>query len=116
MPKDPMHSPADSLRMERRQPERQCVGCGRRGPQTELLRLQLDTRSFPQRVVVAGEREHHGRGAYLCRRRSCLDRALQRKAFHRAFRATVVADVDNIIVALAAENPKAIEANNTAGG
>lgn len=100
-----------------RQPERQCIGCGRRGAQAEFLRLTLDRAASPLRVVVARGKEHGGRGAYLCRRRSCLDRALQRKAFQRAFRVSVVPDVDEMIAALATECSTAAEANEkTAGG
>lgn len=41
-----------------------------------------------------------GRGAYLCRRRVCLDRAVQKKAFQRAFRRAVVVDEDEIVTVL----------------
>ncbi|MFH0915541.1 MAG: DUF448 domain-containing protein [bacterium] len=77
-------------------PERQCIGCGRRGPQSGFLRLTLDQKVAPARVMFGGGRERRGRGAYLCRRQACLDRALHRKAFQRAFRASVVVDADEI--------------------
>jgi len=84
-------------------PERQCVGCGRRGPQNELVRLCIEERETSTsgftRVVVAG-RGLGGRGAYLCRRQACLDRALHRKAFHRAFRVAVAVDVEQIRAAM----------------
>lgn len=85
------------------EPQRQCIGCGRRGPQAGFLRLTLDKDSSHVRVVQAGEKEHPGRGAYLCRRRQCFDRALHRRAFQRAFRATVVVDDDEIVAALLTE-------------
>jgi uncharacterized protein len=82
-------------------PERQCIACGRRGPQGSFLRLTLEAEAEPARVVVAAGKERRGRGAYLCRRRACLDRALQRKAFQRAFRASV--SVDEAALATAIE-------------
>jgi predicted RNA-binding protein YlxR (DUF448 family) len=82
------------------EPERQCIGCGRRGPQSGFLRLMLDKEAVPARVVAVDKGEQKGRGAYLCRRRSCLDRALQRKAFQRAFRASVVVLEDEIAKSL----------------
>lgn len=82
------------------EPERQCIGCGRRGPQGGFLRLALDREAAPARVVVTSSRYRAGRGAYLCRRQACLDRALQRKAFQRAFRTAVHVDGDEIAVAL----------------
>ena len=78
------------------EPERRCIGCGLRGPQTSFLRLSLDPDSTPSRVIVAAKGGQRGRGAYLCRRRACLDRALQKKAFQRAFKTTVVVDEDEI--------------------
>jgi predicted RNA-binding protein YlxR (DUF448 family) len=50
-------------------------------------------------VVTAG-RGLSGRGAYLCRKQVCLDRALHRKAFQRAFRAAVTVDEECIRRAL----------------
>jgi len=73
-------------------PERQCVGCGRRGPQDELVRLVLEPGSVPARVVLDMGKARRGRSAYLCRSQACLDRALRRKAFNRAFRVTVEVD------------------------
>jgi predicted RNA-binding protein YlxR (DUF448 family) len=85
-------------------PERQCIGCGRRGPQSEFARLAVDSEVSPGRVVVVGAKEPHwGRGAYLCRRMACLDRAIQRKAFQRAFRASVVVMKDELAAGLVNE-------------
>ncbi len=86
-----------------REPERQCIGCGRRGPQSGFVRLTLEPGSDPKRVVVADKGGHWGRGAYLCRSRACLDRALQRKAFQRAFRTSVVVAEDMIAETVAAK-------------
>lgn len=51
------------------------------------------------KVIVAG-RGVRARGAYLCRKQACLDRALHRRAFQRAFRTTVVVDEEGIREAL----------------
>jgi predicted RNA-binding protein YlxR (DUF448 family) len=99
-----------------RQPERQCIGCGRRGPQAGFVRLGLDDEATPPRVIVALGRDRRGRGAYLCRRQACLDRALHRKAFQRAFRKCVAPDVEQISRALEMERAAGAEANDTAGG
>jgi uncharacterized protein len=64
-------------------PIRSCVGCGRKAPQSELLRfVAKDGR------LVAGPNEP-GRGAYTCRRLSCFERALSRRAFNRTLRRNV---------------------------
>lgn len=96
-------------------PERRCIGCGRRALQAELLRLTLDKGQVPAVVVPVTGRAHVGRGAYICRCRACLDRAVQRKAFQRAFRRSVVVDIDGIAMRLVTEAPAEPNVNNTAG-
>jgi len=65
------------------EPIRSCVGCRRKAPQGELLRfVAKDGRLVPG----AGE---PGRGAYTCRRLSCFERALSRRAFNRTLKETV---------------------------
>jgi predicted RNA-binding protein YlxR (DUF448 family) len=65
------------------EPIRSCVGCGRRAPQSELLRfVARDGRLLP------GSNEP-GRGAYTCRRLACFERAVARRAFNRTLRQTV---------------------------
>ena len=67
-------------------PLRSCVGCGRKAPQSELLRfVAQDGR------LVPGE-SAPGRGAYTCRRLPCFERAVARRAFNRTLRRTVEID------------------------
>lgn len=67
-------------------PERTCAGCGRKAPQQELVRFTARAGS-----LVAG-RAQPGRGAYTCRRLVCFERAVDRRAFNRVLRQTVVVD------------------------
>lgn len=67
-------------------PTRTCVGCRTRRPQPELLRL---TRRSDGAVVRSGRRVR-GRSAYLCPVEECLDRAIKRRGFSRAFRGQAV--------------------------
>jgi len=68
------------------EPIRTCAGCGRKAPQAELLRF----------VAIGGTLTHTrkgpGRGVYTCRRLSCFERALERRAFNRTLRQTVQVD------------------------
>ncbi|MCC3651397.1 MULTISPECIES: YlxR family protein [Streptomyces] len=63
-------------------PERTCVGCRRRAAKGDLLRI----------AVVGGECVPDprgtlpGRGAYVHPTQACLDPAVRRRAFPRAFR------------------------------
>jgi predicted RNA-binding protein YlxR (DUF448 family) len=58
------------------------VGCGQAADQATLLRVCIGDGA---RVVVDVKRSG-GRGAWLHREVGCLERALKRRAFTRAFR------------------------------
>ena len=66
-------------------PVRTCVGCGEKAEPPSLVRLRL----VDGRVGFAAP-GRGGRGAWLHPGAACLDRALKRKAFARAFRAAGV--------------------------
>jgi predicted RNA-binding protein YlxR (DUF448 family) len=61
-------------------PVRTCVGCGRRRAQVELVRL----------FVAGGELQlgsGEGRGAYVCPRESCVEKARRSRLLGRSLRA-----------------------------
>jgi predicted RNA-binding protein YlxR (DUF448 family) len=63
-------------------PERTCVGCRKRAAKHELLRV-----TAVEGVCVPDPRGSlPGRGAYLHPDPACLDQAVRRRAFPRAFR------------------------------
>jgi len=64
-------------------PIRSCVGCGRKAPQSELLRFVAK-----EGRLMLGPNEP-GRGAYTCRRLSCFERAISRRAFNRTLKRNV---------------------------
>ncbi|HEU4385671.1 MAG TPA: YlxR family protein [Anaeromyxobacteraceae bacterium] len=66
---------------------RTCLGCGLKAGPSALVRLRL----VEGRVVVDRHRGG-GRGAWLHPAAACLERALKRRAFARAFRAAAAAD------------------------
>ncbi|MTE23111.1 YlxR family protein [Microbacterium sp. ZXX196] len=63
-------------------PVRTCVGCRARASRSALLRV-VHTES---RLVVDDGGSMPGRGAWVHPRRSCVELALQRRAFVRALR------------------------------
>ncbi|MCL2552412.1 MAG: YlxR family protein [Actinomycetia bacterium] len=69
-------------------PERTCVGCRKRAAKSDLLRVAA--------VGDACVPDHRGtlpgRGAYLHPALACLDLAVRRRAFARAFRGPVAPD------------------------
>jgi len=74
-------------------PERTCIGCRRREPQEQLIRLICTTTDAGERrVVVDAQRRMGGRGAWLHPGTECLALAQRKRAFARAFRTAVVSD------------------------
>ena len=68
-------------------PQRTCIGCRRRQPQSDLVRLVAD-----HGRVRTARRGAPGGGAYLCADVACLEAADGRHAFARAFRGPVTLD------------------------
>ena len=67
-------------------PVRTCAGCGRKAPQSELIRFAAtDGR------LVAGRGEP-GRGVYTCPRLACFERATASRAFNRVLKQNVAVD------------------------
>ena len=64
-------------------PERTCVGCGQTQPKRQMVRV---IRTLEGRVEVDPTGKKSGRGAYLCKKGDCWDRAIQRGALSRALK------------------------------
>jgi predicted RNA-binding protein YlxR (DUF448 family) len=69
------------------EPVRTCVGCGRKAPQSDLLRF------VAKDGALAYVRNEPGRGAYTCRRLACFERAVARRAFARVLRQPVRVEI-----------------------
>lgn len=78
-----MGSTADS------HPVRTCVGCRKRADQSQLVRAVTQEIDGYNAVVIDEHRRLSGRGAWLHPDSACMESALKRKAFNRAFRGAV---------------------------
>ncbi len=63
-------------------PVRTCLGCMRKRPKEELIRLGLDSETG--RVAQDSKGQMHGRGGYACK--ECLPNLRLNKRIQRAFR------------------------------
>lgn len=72
--------------MPKKIPMRTCIGCGMIRPKKELIRIVLRDDG-----TVQADRTGRapGRGAYLCDDQACLQKAVKKKSFARAFRTQV---------------------------
>jgi uncharacterized protein len=66
-----------------RSPQRSCIGCRDVRDKKDLVRL---VRTPDDRYLVDSTGSAAGRGAYLCPSAACLNAAVKRKSFDRAFR------------------------------
>jgi len=62
---------------------RTCVSCGEKRKKGELIRFVISQEDCLVRDDLG---RYPGRGAYVCNARSCLEKMLQNRGLHRAFR------------------------------
>jgi len=67
-------------------PTRTCIACRESQPKRELVRV---VRTPEGAVVVDPTGKKAGRGAYICRRRSCWERALKKGALEAALKTSI---------------------------
>lgn len=65
---------------ERKVPMRMCSGCGERLPKAELVRVVRDSEG---NIFLDRTGKKNGRGAYLCRKKDCLQRARKSRRIDR---------------------------------
>jgi predicted RNA-binding protein YlxR (DUF448 family) len=70
-------------------PQRICVACRTAQPKRDLVRI---VRTPEGTVLVDETGKHKGRGAYICRQRTCWEAALTRRQLDRALRVTITAE------------------------
>ena len=74
----------------RKIPMRQCLGCREMFPKKELIRA---VRSPEGEISLDFKGKLPGRGAYVCRKKECLEKAKKSRAFERAFSVSVPDEV-----------------------
>jgi predicted RNA-binding protein YlxR (DUF448 family) len=88
---------------------RTCLGCRRRRPKGELVRLARGADG----VVVVDDGRRQGRGAYVCAEPECVERALKSGRLGHAFRAECRTDEQLGSTVLAAGRVAAAVASDT---
>ena len=72
--------------MQKKIPQRQCMGCRERKEKREMIRV---VRSPEGNVSLDFGGKLNGRGAYLCPNPECLKRAIRSKALDRSLEVTI---------------------------
>jgi predicted RNA-binding protein YlxR (DUF448 family) len=71
---------------QKHQPLRTCVACRETKPKRELLRI---VRTPDSHIFIDATGKKSGRGAYLCARLSCWEKALKGKRLEQEFETTI---------------------------
>ncbi|MBE7035640.1 MAG: YlxR family protein [Ruminococcaceae bacterium] len=71
------------------EPIRECICCGKKFPKAGLIRIVKNNTG----IYVDAEKASEGRGAYLCYEPCCLEKLVQQKRLHRAFKQPIEAAV-----------------------
>ena len=67
--------------MQKKIPQRQCMGCRERKPKNDMIRIVRGTDGVV-RLDFGGKM--NGRGAYICPKMDCLKRAIKAKSLERS--------------------------------
>ena len=93
--------------MNKKIPERKCLGCSARRPKNELIRI---VRLPDGTVTVDKTGKLSGRGAYLCPGIACYNKARKAKRFETALEAEIPPEIyEKLAATLAAESEGADE-------
>ena len=74
----------------RKQPERRCIGCGEHFPKKELIRI---VRPPNGEIALDLTGKLSGRGAYVCPRLACLQKARKAKRAENALACAIPEEV-----------------------
>ena len=78
--------------MQKKIPQRQCMGCRERKPKRDMIRV---VRCTDGNVSLDFGGKMNGRGAYICPDMECLKKALRSKALDRSLEVTIPEEVYN---------------------
>lgn len=76
--------------MQKKIPQRQCMGCRERKAKKELIRV---VRSPEGTVSLDFHGKKNGRGAYICPNPDCLKKALRSKALDRSLEVAIPEEI-----------------------
>lgn len=76
--------------MAKKMPLRQCLGCREMVPKSSLIRI---VRSNDGEFAVDATGKMNGRGAYICKNPTCLDKTVRSKALERSFKVSIPSEV-----------------------
>ena len=71
---------------------RMCLGCNEMKPKNELIRVVKDPEG---NISLDFTGKKNGRGAYICRSKACLEKAIKSKRIERSFSVAIPNEIYN---------------------
>ena len=78
------------MNRNKKSPMRKCVGCQEMKNKKEMIRI---IRTAENEFMLDATGKRNGRGAYICPRKECFDRAVKSRGLERSFKQAVPAEV-----------------------
>lgn len=72
--------------MNKKIPLRQCVGCGEMVDKREMMRV---VKTPEDDITLDFKGKMNGRGAYICKKAECLERALKNNGLERSLKVSI---------------------------
>lgn len=85
--------------MQKRIPERQCVGCQELKQKRSMVRVVLTPEG---EILIDATGKRAGRGAYICPDQACFDRAKKRRSLDRGLKTSVSLEIYDQLAAIVA--------------
>lgn len=76
--------------MSKKAPVRMCIGCNQHKPKQDFIRVVCHK---TEGISLDTTGKKPGRGAYLCKDTSCLEKAIRSKRLERTFSRAIASDV-----------------------
>ncbi len=73
-------------------PQRKCVGCNEMMEKASMIRVAKDTLGG---FIIDEAQNVQSRGAYICKKKECLQKAIKRRALERSFKCKISDDFYN---------------------
>lgn len=80
--------------MAKKIPMRQCIGCGEMKSKKEMLRV---IKTAEGQIILDTTGKKNGRGAYLCAKKACFQKARKCKGLERSFQMKIPDEIYELL-------------------
>lgn len=70
-------------------PQRMCIGCRKRNDKDKFIKIVKENNE----IKIDEDQKAQGRGAYICKDKNCLNKAIKKQSLNRALKATIPKEI-----------------------